>query len=125
MQQLIEASRIQINFAIVKGVCTKGAYILDKNKLSKYENLDSIVKSKLDENLNPPPVKKSKLEYEEDPENDSETNENECDNPLDVKFKLFCSKIGAFSNNSINIDNHLHPPRSRENKIQGVWLNLE
>ena len=42
MQQLIEASRIQINFAIVKGVCTKGAYILDKNKLSKYENLDSI-----------------------------------------------------------------------------------
>ena len=98
----------------------KGAYKVDKNEPGKYRNLDSVVAPKLDENLNPPPVKKSKLEYEEDPESDSENNGNQCDNPLDVKFKLFHSKIGAFSNTSINIDNHLHPPKSRENENQGV-----
>ena len=78
---------------------------------------------KLDETLKPPPVKKSKVEYEDHSEDDSESDENESDNPLDVKLKLFLSKIGAFSNASINMDNHLHPPRPQENEKQGVQLN--
>ena len=59
-------------------------------------------------------VKKTKIEYEDD---DSYSDDEDIkENPLDLKWNLFCSKIGRFSNTSINTDNHLHPPRNSANE---------
>ena len=58
--------------------------------------------------------KKSKIEYEDDSD-DTDDEKDHFDN-LDTKLRLFYSKIEPFSNEFINMKNHLHPPVVEENE---------
>merc|ERR1719228_2156101 len=54
--------------------------------------MESVTMSQVKNLPTPPPAKKSKIVYEDDSDDDVKE-VNECDNPLDLKWKLFYSKI--------------------------------
>ena len=79
-----------------------GAHLLEVCKDFKAPNLSKIKSEK-------PPAKKSKIEYESDDTDDDDDVKNDV-NSLDMKLRSLYGQIRAFSNDYINIKNHLHPP---------------